>query len=202
MAIVPNVLVVHPSVPARSVAELVAYAKANPGKLNFSSTGNGTSQHLSAELFKALTGVDMVHVPYKGTGPALNELLAGTVQVAFENVPALLPHIQAEAARARGDVGEALAALPDLPTIAEAGVPGYDASVWFGVFVPASTPRPVVNRLHESVSKALAAPDLAQRMATMGAEVSGAGPEEFRAFWEKEVPKGAGVIQAAGVKTN
>jgi tripartite-type tricarboxylate transporter receptor subunit TctC len=194
---------VHPSVRAGSVRELIALAKAQPGKLNFASAGNGTSQHLSGELFKALGGVDMVHVPYKGTAPALNELLGGQVQLAFDNVPALLPHIQSGRLRALAVTPAARsAALPDLPTIAEAGVPGYDASVWFGVFVPAGTPRAVVQRLHREIAAALNATDLKSRMAAMGAEVSGMGPEEFRAFWQREIPKWAAVVKSAGVKSN
>ncbi len=203
VAVVPNVLVVNPALPVNSVKELMAYAKSQPGKLNFASAGNGTSQHLSGELFKVMTGVDMVHVPYKGTAPALNDLLAGQVQLSFDNIPALLPHIQSGKLRALA-VTPALrsVALPDLPTVAEAGVPGYDASVWFGVFVPAGTPRPVIQRLYTDITKALAAPDLKARMAAMGAEVSGMGPDEFREFWRKEIPKWAGVVKAAGIKGN
>ena len=201
VAIVPNVLVVHPGVAATSVRELIALARSQPGKLNFASAGNGTSQHLSAELFKVMTGVDMVHIPYKGTAPALNELLGGQVQLAFDNIPALLPHIQSGRLRALAVTPAARSlALPDLPTLAEAGVPGYDASVWFGVFVPAGTPRPVVQRLHKEISAALQAADLKSRMAGMGAEVSGIGLEEFRAFWQREIPKWAGVVKAAGLK--
>ena len=201
VAVVPNVLVVNPSLPAKSVRELIALAKAKPGSLNFGSAGNGTSQHLSAELFKVLASVDMVHVPYKGTAPALADLLAGQVQLAFDNIPALLPHIQSGKLRALAVTSAARSqALPDLPTVAETGLPGYDASVWFGVFVPAGTPRPVINRLHGEINKALAAPDLKARMASMGAEVSGMGPDEFREFWRREIPKWAEVVKAANIK--
>jgi tripartite-type tricarboxylate transporter receptor subunit TctC len=200
VAVVPNVLIVHPSVPAKSVAELIAYAKANPGKINFSSTGNGTSQHLSAELFKTLAGVDIVHVPYKGTAPALTELLAGTVQMAFENMPVLLPHIQAGKLRALAVTpAKRSAVLPELPTVAEAGVPGYEAAVWFGVLVPAKTPRPIVDRLHEEIMKALETPDLKARMASLGAEVVGLGPDQFASYLSAEIPKWAKVVKAAGV---
>ena len=174
VAVVPNVLVVNPSLPVTSVRELIALAKQRPGTLNFASAGNGTSQHLSAELFKVMAGVNMVHIPYKGTAPALAELLAGQVQLAFDNIPALLPHIQAGRLRALAVTPATRSvSLPDLPTVAEAGLPGYDASVWYGVFVPAGTPRPVVQRLHAEIARALAAPDLKGRMAAMGAEVSG-----------------------------
>ena len=201
VAVVPNVLVINPSLPVKSVRELIALAKARPGSLNFGSAGNGTSQHLSAELFKVMAGVDMVHVPYKGTAPALADLLAGQVQLAFDNIPALLPHIQSGKLRALAVTPAARSqALPDLPTVAEAGLPGYDASVWFGVFAPSGTPRPIVNRLHAEIAKALAAPDLKARMASMGAEVSGLGPDEFREFWRKELPKWADVVKAANIK--
>jgi tripartite-type tricarboxylate transporter receptor subunit TctC len=200
VAVVPNVLVVHPSLPVKSVAELVAYAKANPGKINFASTGNGTSQHLSAELFKTLTGVDIVHIPYKGSAPALTELLAGTVQIAFENLPTMLPHIQSGKLRALAVTpAKRSAIMPDLPTIAEAGVPGYEASVWFGVLMPAKTPRAVVDRLHDEIMKALETPDLKMRMAALGAEVVGLGPDQFVAYLGNEIPKWAKVVKAAGV---
>ena len=200
VAVVPNVLVVHPSVPAKSVQELIAYAKANPGKINFASTGNGTSQHLSAELFKTLTGVDIVHIPHKGTAPATTELLAGTVQMAFENMPTMLPHIQAGKLRALAVTpSKRSAVMPDLPTVAEAGVPGYEASVWFGVLMPAKTPRAIVDKLHEEIMKALETPDLKMRMASLGAEVVGLGPDQFAAYLSTEIPKWAKVVKAAGV---
>ncbi len=203
VAVVPNVLVVNPALPVNSVRELIALAKSRPGTLNFASAGNGTSQHLSGELFKVMAAVDMVHVPYKGTAPALAELLAGQVQLTFDNIPALLPHIQSGKLRALAVTPAARsAALPNLPTIAEAGVAGYDASVWFGVFVPAGTPRPLILRLHGEIARALAAPDIKARMAAMGAEVSGIGPDAFREFWRKEIPKWAEVVKAAGIKGN
>src|SRR6185369_6338037 len=200
---VPNVLVLHPSVPAKTVKEFIAVAKARPGKLNFASTGNGTSQHLSAELFKFMAGLDMVHIPYKGTAPALTELVAGQVDLAFENMPALVPHIQAGRLRALAvTTAKRSAIMPELPTIAEAALPGYDASVWFGVFVPAGTPRPVIDRLHAEILKALQTPDLKSRMVSMGTEVSGMGPDDFAAYVRKEIPKWANLVKAAGVKVN
>ena len=141
--------------------------------------------------------------PYKGTAPALNELLGGQVQLAFDNIPALLPHIHAGRLRALAVTPATRSvSLPDLPTVAEAGLPGYDASVWFGIFVPAGTPRAVIQRLHAETARALAAPDLKSRLAAMGAEVSGIGPDEFREFWRKEIPKWAGVVKAADIKGN
>jgi len=203
VATVPNVLVVHPTVPARNVKELVALARARAGKLNFASAGNGTSQHLSAELFKTMAKVDMVHVPYKGTAPALTELLAGQVDLAFENMPALVPHIQSGKLRALAVTpAKRSATMPELPTISEAGLPGYDASVWFGAFVRAGTPREIVTRLHEEILKALGTPELKSRMASLGAEVSALGPDEFGAYWRQDIPKWAGVVKAAGVKIN
>jgi len=200
---VPNVLVLHPSVPAKTVKEFIAVAKARPGKLNFASTGNGTSQHLSAELFKFMAGLDMVHIPYKGTAPALTELVAGQVDLAFENMPALIPHIQAGRLRALAvTTTKRSAVMPELPTIAEAALPGYDASVWFGVFAPAGTPRPVVDRLHGEILKALQTQDLKSRMIAMGTDVSGMGPDDFSAYVRKEIPKWANLVKAAGVKVS
>ena len=200
---VPNVLVLHPSVPAKTVKEFIAVAKARPGKLNFASTGNGTSQHLSAELFKFMAGLDMVHIPYKGTAPALTELVAGQVDLAFENMPALIPHIQAGRLRALAvTTTKRSAVMPELPTIAEAALPGYDASVWFGVFAPAGTPRPVIDRLHGEILKALQTQDLKSRMVAMGTDVSGMGPDDFSAYVRKEIPKWANLVIAAGVKVS
>jgi len=200
---VPNVLVLHPSVPAKTVKEFIAVAKARPGKLNFASTGNGTSQHLSAELFKFMAGLDMVHIPYKGTAPALTELVAGQVDLAFENMPALIPHIQAGRLRALAvTTTKRSAVMPELPTIAEAALPGYDASVWFGVFAPAGTPRPVIDRLHGEILKALHTQDLKSRMIAMGTDVSGMGPDDFSAYVRKEIPKWANLVKAAGVKVS
>jgi len=195
--------VLHPSVPAKTVKEFIAVAKARPGKLNFASTGNGTSQHLSAELFKFMAGLDMVHIPYKGTAPALTELVAGQVDLAFENMPALIPHIQAGRLRALAvTTTKRSAVMPELPTMAEAALPGYDASVWFGVFAPAGTPRPVVDRLHGEILKALQTQDLKSRMVAMGTDVSGMGPDDFSAYVRKEIPKWANLVKAAGVKVS
>jgi tripartite-type tricarboxylate transporter receptor subunit TctC len=200
---VPNVLVLHPSVPAKTVKEFITVAKARPGKLNFASTGNGTSQHLSAELFKFMAGLDMVHIPYKGTAPALTELVAGQVDLAFENMPALIPHIQAGRLRALAvTTTKRSAVMPELPTIAEAALPGYDASVWFGVFAPVGTPRPVIDRLHGEILKALQTQDLKSRMIAMGTDVSGMGPDDFSAYVRKEIPKWANLVKAAGVKVS
>src|SRR4029453_1006317 len=161
---VPNVLVVHPSLPVNSVQELIAYAKANPGKLNFASSGNGTSIHLSGELFKVMTGVQMTHVPYKGSAPALQDLIGGQVQLMFDNLPPSPPQIKAGKLRALGVTSAARApALPDLPTIAESGLPGFEASSWFGVLVPAGTPPSIVTKLNAEIAKWLPAPHAGEK---------------------------------------
>jgi len=203
VAAVSNVLVVHPSVPAKSVAELIALAKAKPGKLNFASSGNGTSIHLSGELFKTLTGVDMVHIPYKGSAPAITDLLGGQVNLMFDNLPSALPHIKTGKLRALGVTSSKRApALPDAPTIAEAGVPGFEATSWFGVFAPAGTPKEVVARLHKEIVKALNSPDTKERLSGQGADLIGNTPEQFAAYIAAETTKWAKVVKASGAKVD
>jgi tripartite-type tricarboxylate transporter receptor subunit TctC len=201
VASVPNVLVVNPEVPAKSVQELIDLAKAKPGELNFASSGNGTSIHLSGELFKAMTGTDIVHVPYKGSGPAVTDLLGGQVQMMFDNMPSSLPHVKAGKLRALGVTSANRSpALPEVPTIAEAGVPGYDATSWFGILAPAGTPEPVVTRLQGAIVQALGEPEMRQRMADLGAEPVGDTPAEFSQFIAAEIAKWAKVVNDAGVK--
>ena len=201
VASVPNVLVVNPEVPANSVQELIDLAKAKPGELNFASSGNGTSIHLSGELFKAMTGTDIVHVPYKGSGPAVTDLLGGQVQMMFDNMPSSLPHVKAGKLRALGVTSAARSpALPEVPTIAEAGVPDYDATSWFGIQAPAGTPEPVVARLQGAIVQALGEPEMRQRMADLGAEPVGDTPAEFGRFIAAEIAKWAKVVNDAGVK--
>jgi tripartite-type tricarboxylate transporter receptor subunit TctC len=201
VASVPNVLVVNPEVPAKSVEELIDLAKAKPGELNFASSGNGTSIHLSGELFKAMTGTDIVHVPYKGSGPAVTDLLGGQVQMMFDNMPSSLPHVKAGKLRALGVTSAKRSpALPEVPTIAEAGVPGYDATSWFGILAPAGTPEPVVTRLQGAIVQALGEPEMRQRMADLGAEPVGDTPAEFGQFIAAEIAKWAKVVNDAGVK--
>lgn len=199
VASVPNLLVVHPSVPVNSVKELIAYVKANPGKLNFASSGNGTSIHLSGELFKTMTGVQMTHVPYKGSAPAVTDLLGGQVQLMFDNMPSALPH-------AKGGKLKPLAVTsakrfpgtPDIPTIAEAGVPGYEASSWFGVLAPAGTPKEIVNKLSTEIAKALKTPEMTKRLEEQGAQAVGSTPEEFAAHIKAETAKWAKVVKESG----
>ncbi len=201
LAAVPNVLEVHPSVPVRTVKELIDYAKARPGQLSYASSGSGTSIHLSAELFKSMTGTEMVHVPYKGSAPAVIDLLAGRVQLMFDNLPSSLSQIKAGKLRAIAVTSARRAAtLPDIPTIAEAGLPGYEATSWFGMHAPAKTPRDIIGKIHGTVSRALKSPDMHERLTNQGAEPVGNTPEEFSAFVQAEIQKWAKVVKASGAK--
>ena len=201
VATVPNVLVVNPELPAGSVAELIALAKEKPGELNFASSGNGTSIHLSGELFKSMTGVDIVHVPYKGSGPAMVDLLGGQVQMMFDNLPSSAPQIAAGKLRPLGVTSkERSPTLPDLPTIAEAGVPGYEALSWFGVLAPAGTPDAIVATLQAEIAGVLADPAMRQRFAELGAVPVGGTPAEFATLIGTETAKWAEVVKNAGIK--
>ena len=198
---VPNVLVVNPAVPANSVAELIAYAKANPGKLNFASSGNGTSIHLSGELFKFMAGVQMTHVPYKGSAPALQDLIGGQVQLMFDNLPPSLPQIKAGKLRALAVTSLTRApALPDVPTMAEAGLPGYEASSWFGVLAPAGTPLAIVTKLNAEIAKWLATPEAKEKLSKQGANAAGGTPEDFAKHIAAETAKWAKVVKDSGAK--
>jgi tripartite-type tricarboxylate transporter receptor subunit TctC len=199
VAMVPNLLVAHPSQPFKTVKELIAYAKANPGKLNFASSGNGSSIHLSGELFKSMTGIDMVHVPYKGSAPAVADLLGGQTAIMFDNMPSAIQHVRAGKLRPIAvTTAKRSPELPDVPTIAEAGVPGYDATSWFGLFVTAGTPAPVVSKLHGSLMKVLADPEVKKQIAGQGAESVAEKPEQFAEFIAKETAKWAKVVKASG----
>jgi len=184
VAIQPNILVVHPSVPAHSVKELIAYARANPGKLNYASTGAGVAAHLSAELFKAMAGVDMVHVPYKGAQPALTDVIAGQCQLMFATSASVIPYIKAGRLRALAvTTAQRSPSLPDLPTVAEAGVPGFESITWHGVVVPSATPPAMVERLNG-----------------LGAEVLPGTPQDFAAYIQREIPKWTKVVKDSGAK--
>jgi tripartite-type tricarboxylate transporter receptor subunit TctC len=196
VARIPNVLVVHPSVPANTVAELVALAKANPGKLNYASVGTGTGPHLFAELFIKQTGVQIVHVPYKGTAPAVNDLLAGQVQIMFDSLATALPNIRAGKLRALGVTSATRAqAARDIPTLAEAGVPGYEATGWFGIAVTGGTPPEIIAKLNTDIARVIATPAVRERLERIGGEVAGGTPEQFNVFIRAEMNKWDKVIR-------
>ena len=200
---VPNVLVVNPALPVSSVAELIAYAKANPGKLNFASSGNGTSIHLSGELFRTMAGVEITHVPYKGSAPALQDLIAGQVQLMFDNLPPSLPQIKAGRLKALAVTSAKRApALPDVPTMAEAGLPGFEASSWFGILAPAGTPPAVVAKLNAEVAKWLASPEAQEKLLAQGANPAGGTPEDFAKHIAAETAKWAKVVKDSGAKVD
>ncbi len=198
---VPNVLVINPSLPVNSVQELIAYTKANPGKLNFASSGNGTSIHLSAELFKTMAGVQMAHIPYKGSAPALQDLVGGQVQLMFDNLPSALALIKAGRLKALAVTSkERAAVLPDVPTIAESGLPGFEASSWFGLLAPAGTPQPVIAKLNAEIAKWLATPEAKEKLLAQGAIVAGGTPEDFARHIAAETGKWQKVVKESGAK--
>jgi tripartite-type tricarboxylate transporter receptor subunit TctC len=200
---VPNVLVVNPSLPVSSVQELIAYAKANPGKLNFASSGNGTSIHLAGELFKVMAGVQMTHIPYKGSAPALQDLIGGQVQLMFDNLPPSLPHIKAGKLRALAVTSATRSsALPDTPTIAESGLPGFEASSWFGVLAPAGTPPAIIARLNAEIGAWLASAEAKEKMLALGANIGGGSPEDFARHIAAETAKWQKVVKASGAKVD
>ncbi|HET7729273.1 MAG TPA: tripartite tricarboxylate transporter substrate binding protein [Usitatibacter sp.] len=197
----PNLLVVHPSLPVNTVGELIAMAKAKPGALSYASTGNGSSNHISMELFKSLAGVNIVHIPYKGSGPAVSDLLGGQVQLMFDNTPNVLPHVKAGKLRALGSSGTRRSPLtPDVPTVAEAGVAGYEVMVWFGVVAPAGTPREVIAKLNGEITRILALPDVRERFLAQGVEPVGSTPEQFGEHIRAQMAKWRKVVEDAGVK--
>ena len=197
-----NMLAVNNDLPVRSVQELVAYAKKNPGKLTNGSSGNGTTGHLGGELFKFMTGTDIVHVPYKGSPQAINDLMAGNIQVMFDNVPSIGPHVKAGRVRGLGvSAPKRATQFPDIPTIAEA-VPGYETNSWGGVIGPAKLPKEIVSRLTAEIRKALAAPAVAERYRQLDTEPDGAGPEAFLELVRKETPKWADVVKKSGAKVD
>ncbi|MFY1929574.1 Bug family tripartite tricarboxylate transporter substrate binding protein [Achromobacter xylosoxidans] len=188
MVNVPNVLTVNPAVPAKSVAEFVALLKANPGKYSYASSGAGGIGHLDGELFKSLTQTDMVHVPYRGSGPALNDVIAGQVNAQFDNLPSSMPHIQAGKLRALAIAApKRLPALPDVPTFAEGGLPEMDNMAWYGLVAPAGTPQAVIDRIHDATVKALKDPKIVQRLADGGSLVDGNTPAEYAAQIKREL---------------
>ncbi|HXL76922.1 MAG TPA: tripartite tricarboxylate transporter substrate binding protein [Burkholderiales bacterium] len=201
IASAPSVLVVHPSLPARTLAEFTALAKASPGGVNYASNGNGSSAQLAAVLYESMTGVRMVHVPYKGLAPALVDLLAGEVQAMFSSVVAIVPSIKAGRLRALAVTGRRRAALlPEVPTLDESGVPGYEAGSWYGILAPAGTPQAIVAKLHEAIVHALAQPEVRERLASEGAEVIGSTPEAFAAHITAELARMGKLIRDADIR--
>lgn len=199
----PNLLAVAPSLPVKSVKELIAYAKSNPGKLSYGSSGSGTTLHLGMELFNLMTGTRMVHVPYKGAPQATTEMVTGQVHLMFDNFNSIFPHVKSGRVRGLGVTSlKRWPALPDLPTIDEAGVPGFELIVWGGVVVPVRVPKPIVNRLNAAINKALAGPELREKFAAIGYLVVGGTPEQFDAFVKKEAAKWADVIKRSGAKVD
>jgi tripartite-type tricarboxylate transporter receptor subunit TctC len=199
----PIILVAHPSVPAKTVQELIAYAKQNPGKLAYGSAGNGGGTHLAGELFKTLAGVDLLHVPFKGSAPAMTDLLGGQVQLMFSDAPTALPHIKSGRVRALGVGSPKRSALvPDVPTIAESGVKGYDAYSWAGVFAPAGTPKEIVVKVNGDIVKALSDPEVKKRLLEAGAEAAPGTPEQFGAFLKGEIAKWGKVVKDANIKAD
>jgi tripartite-type tricarboxylate transporter receptor subunit TctC len=201
IAKVPQVLVAHPSLPAKNPRELIALAKARPGELAYGSGGNGSGAHISGEMLKMLAGVDLVHIPYKGVGPAQIDLLAGQIQLVFGGVPSVAPQVRAGRLRALGITGpQRVVTFPEVPTIAESGVKNYEATMWYGVLAAAGTPQSVVMKLHAAVNRALRTPDLNERLVADGSAPSGMLPEEFTAFIKSELARWAPVIRASGAK--
>jgi len=195
------VMVVHPSVQARTLAEFVALAKANPGKLSYASSGPGTPYHMAGELFKAMSGTDILHVPHKGSGEARNAVMGGHVQMMFDAVTAMKGNVEAGQVRALATTGDSRSAvLPDVPTVSEAGVPGYQATIWLGIMAPRGTPAEVVDRLNAEVGKIIAMPAIRDAWARQGAVPMAMTPAEFDAYLRKDIEKWAKVIQQAGIK--
>jgi tripartite-type tricarboxylate transporter receptor subunit TctC len=200
VAAVPNVLVVNNEVPARSVKELIALARAQPGKLAYGSNGNGTAQHLIGTQFENMAGVDLVHVPYKGSGPLTTDLIGGQIAISFDTVTPVLPHIRGGKLRALAvTTARRSAALPDVPTVAEAALPGFDLGSWFGILAPAATPKEVLARLHAEIAKALKSDDIKARFAEIGAEPVGNTPDEMRAQIAAETARFAKLVKDAKV---
>jgi tripartite-type tricarboxylate transporter receptor subunit TctC len=203
MVSLSNVLVVHPSFPARSVKEVIALAKKDPGKWTYASSGNGTSIHMSGAMFTQFTGTDIVHIPYKGSAPAITDLLAGQTNMMFDNIPSSLPHIKSGKLIALATTGAKRdPALPDLPTIAEAGVKGYESGVWFGIMVPAGTPREVVMKLNAAAVQAAKAPEFIKRMTDLGYSIIPGTPEDMGKMLDAELKRWAPIVKASGAKVD
>ena len=198
-----NVLVVNPGVKANSVKELIALAKARPGKLTYASSGSGSTIHMSGEMFKHMLGLDITHVPYKGSGPAVTDLMGGQVDMMFDNIPSAISHIRSGKLRALATTGAKRAAsLPDLPTMAESGVPGYESGAWFGLAVPAGTPKEIIARLNAEGQKATKAPEFTKRMSDLGYDIVGGTPEQMAAMIRDEIQRWGPIVKASGAKVD
>ena len=203
VAIAPNVMVINPAIPAKSVAEFIAYAKNQPGKLSYASGGNGSSAHMSMELFKAMSGVDIQHVPYKGSSPALTDVMAGQVAVFIGNMPPTVPLVKAGKLRALAVTTKARSALmPELPTISEAGLPGFETVAWFGVLAPTGTPPEIVKKLSTEIGKIARSPEMREKLLAMGAEPIGGTPGEFKAVIDSDIAKWKALAQKEGIKVD
>jgi tripartite-type tricarboxylate transporter receptor subunit TctC len=197
----PNSLVVNPSFPAKTVAELVAYAKANPGKVNFGSAGAGTASHITGEYFARSAGITLVHIPYKGTGPALTDLLGGHIPMAFAPIPASHPNVTAGKLRALAVTSTTRSGLlPDVPTMVEAGLPGFDASLYYGLAAPAGTPRPIIAKLNKALRDALASDEVKKQLGNDGTEITPGTPEDYADFIDKDEKKWSGLVKISGVE--
>ncbi len=200
---VPNLLIVHPTVPAKSVGELISYAKANPGRLNFGSMGTGSTGHLAGELFKMMAGVNMMHVPYKGSAPALQGLLGGEVQLMFDNLPTALRLAQSGRVRAIALTGKSRNMLaPDVPTLDGSGLPGFDVTAWFGIVAPAATPRPIVDRLNGAIVNILREPKVSENLTKLGLSIIADKPDDFAAFIAAESKKWKAVVEKSGAQAD
>lgn len=201
VASIPFALVVHPTMPTKSVRELIDLARANPGRLNYASAGSGTSNHLAGELFKSMGGIDMVHVPYKGSAPALNDLLAGQVNLMFDLVLTAAPHVRANSLRVLAVTGpKRSGVMPDVPTVRESGLPDYEVSAWFGVFGPAGVPAAIVSRLNTEIVRAVGHPEVRERLASQGADAVTSTPAEFAAYVRAEAARWADVVKRANIR--
>src|SRR5881227_2175297 len=197
----PNSLVVHPSFPAKTIGELIAYAKATPGKVNFGSAGAGTVSHITGEYFAASAGIKLVHIPYKGTGPALTDLLGGHIPMAFAPIPASHANVSAGKLRALAVTSTIRSSLmPDVPTMIEAGLPGFDASLYYGLAAPAGTPRPIIDRLNKALREALASDEVKRQLTQDGTEITPGTPEDYAAFIDKDEKKWSELVKASGVE--
>ena len=198
---ISNALVVHPSLPVKDLKEFISYARANPGKITYASTGNGTATHLFGEMFASMTGIEMTHVPYKGTAPALNDLLSGQVNAMFDSLTSVIPNVRAGKVRLIGLTNSKRAMFaPEMPTLSELGLPDYEATGWFGVAAPAKVPTEVINKLNFEINAILQTPEMAAKLSQLGGEVAGGSPDDFKLFIQSEAKKWGRVIQDAKIK--